>query len=57
MDDKVITQLMPSTAPTLLLVQEKPQIRRIVRAALESEQWAVVEAETLYEARAEVAIS
>ncbi len=34
-------------APVALIVEDEPQIRRFVRAALESEQWQVFEAETL----------
>lgn len=35
------------TAPTALLVEDEPQIRRFVRAALEEEGWQVHEAATL----------
>jgi len=37
----------PDTAPTALLVEDEPQIRRFVRAALEEEGWQVHEAATL----------
>ncbi|MET0265128.1 MAG: two-component system response regulator KdpE [Duganella sp.] len=36
-----------ATAPTALLVEDEPQIRRFVRAALEQEGWQVFEAATL----------
>jgi len=36
-----------ATAPTALLVEDEPQIRRFVRAALEAEGWQVHEAATL----------
>lgn len=36
-----------ATAPTALLVEDEPQIRRFVRAALEEEGWQVFEAATL----------
>jgi two-component system KDP operon response regulator KdpE len=35
---------MSDTAPTALLVEDEPQIRRFVRAALEAEGWQVFEA-------------
>ena len=35
---------MNDTAPTALLVEDEPQIRRFVRAALEEEGWQVHEA-------------
>jgi len=38
---------MNDTAPTALLVEDEPQIRRFVRAALEEEGWQVHEAATL----------
>lgn len=38
---------MIDTAPTALLVEDEPQIRRFVRAALEQEGWHVHEAGTL----------
>jgi two-component system KDP operon response regulator KdpE len=39
--------LMNEPAPTALLVEDEPQIRRFVRAALEEEGWQVFEAATL----------
>jgi two-component system KDP operon response regulator KdpE len=36
-----------ATAPTALLVEDEPQIRRFVRAALEEEGWQVFESATL----------
>jgi two-component system KDP operon response regulator KdpE len=36
-----------ATAPTALLVEDEPQIRRFVRAALEDEGWQVFESATL----------
>jgi len=36
-----------ATAPTALLVEDEPQIRRFVRAALEAEDWQVHESATL----------
>lgn len=38
---------MTESAPTALLVEDEPQIRRFVRAALEEEGWQVHEAATL----------
>ena len=38
---------MNETPPTALLVEDEPQIRRFVRAALEQEGWQVFEAATL----------
>jgi two-component system KDP operon response regulator KdpE len=38
---------MTEPTPTALLVEDEPQIRRFVRAALEAEGWQVFEAETL----------
>ncbi len=38
---------MSETAPVALLVEDEPQIRRFVRAALEEEGWQVHESETL----------
>ncbi|MDQ2820202.1 MAG: two-component system response regulator KdpE [Pseudomonadota bacterium] len=38
---------MTDSAPTALLVEDEPQIRRFVRAALEEEGWQVHEAATL----------
>ena len=38
---------MKETAPYALLVEDEPQIRRFVRAALEEEGWHVHEAETM----------
>ena len=37
----------PDSAPTALLVEDEPQIRRFVRSALEEEGWQVHEAATL----------
>jgi two-component system KDP operon response regulator KdpE len=39
--------MMNELAPTALLVEDEPQIRRFVRAALEQEGWQVHEAATL----------
>ncbi|RFP12083.1 MULTISPECIES: two-component system response regulator KdpE [unclassified Duganella] len=39
--------MTPDTAPTALLVEDEPQIRRFVRSALEEEGWQVHEAATL----------
>jgi two-component system KDP operon response regulator KdpE len=39
--------MMNDTAPTALLVEDEPQIRRFVRAALEQEGWQVHEAAAL----------
>ncbi|MFB9242641.1 two-component system response regulator KdpE [Massilia antarctica] len=38
---------MTDSAPTALLVEDEPQIRRFVRAALEDEGWVVFEAATM----------
>ncbi|HEX8611623.1 MAG TPA: two-component system response regulator KdpE [Telluria sp.] len=38
---------MTDSAPTALLVEDEPQIRRFVRAALEAEGWVVFEAATM----------
>lgn len=38
---------MTETAPTALLVEDEPQIRRFVRAALEQEGWQIHESTTL----------
>jgi two-component system, OmpR family, KDP operon response regulator KdpE len=38
---------MSTTAPTAILVEDEKQIRRFVRASLETEGWHVFEAETL----------
>jgi two-component system, OmpR family, KDP operon response regulator KdpE len=38
---------MRATAPAALLVEDEPQIRRFVRAALEAEGWVVHEAQTM----------
>ena len=38
---------MSEPAPTALLIEDEPQIRRFVRAALEEEGWQVFEAATL----------
>lgn len=38
---------MSETVPIALLVEDEPQIRRFVRAAMEEEGWQVYEAETL----------
>ena len=38
---------MNDSAPTALLVENEPQIRRFVRAALEEEGWQVHESATL----------
>ena len=38
---------MSDVAPTVLLVEDEPQIRRFVRGALEEEGWVVFEADTL----------
>ena len=38
---------MTQPAPLALLVEDEPQIRRFVRAALEEEGWQVFEAETM----------
>ena len=38
---------MSASAPTALLVEDEPQIRRFVRTAMEAEHWHVVEADTL----------
>lgn len=37
---------MAETSVTILLIEDEPQIRRFVRAALEAENWKVLEAET-----------
>ncbi len=37
---------MPAPLPVAVLIEDEPQIRRFVRAALESEGWQVFEAET-----------
>jgi two-component system KDP operon response regulator KdpE len=38
---------MSEPAPTAIVVEDEPQIRRFVRAALEEEGWHVVESETM----------
>jgi len=38
---------MTEPAPTAIVVEDEPQIRRFVRAALEDEGWQVVESETM----------
>ena len=38
---------MSANAPTALLVEDEPQIRRFVRTAMETEGWHVVETDTL----------
>ena len=35
------------SAPVAILIEDEPQIRRFVRAALEAEDWQVFEAETV----------
>ena len=42
-------------APVAIVVEDEPQIRRFVRAALESETWKVIEAGTLQEGLSETA--
>jgi two-component system KDP operon response regulator KdpE len=42
-------------APVAIVVEDEPQIRRFVRAALESETWKVIEAGTLREGLSETA--
>lgn len=44
-----------STAPVAVVVEDEPQIRRFVRAALESESWRVMEAGTLKDGLSEAA--
>ena len=38
---------MSESVPVALLVEDEPQIRRFVRAAMEEEGWQVFEAETM----------
>ena len=38
---------MPTSAPVAVVIEDEPQIRRFVRAALEAEGWQVHEAETM----------
>jgi two-component system KDP operon response regulator KdpE len=45
----------PASTPVAVVVEDEPQIRRFVRAALESEQWRVFEAGTLRDGLAETA--
>jgi two-component system KDP operon response regulator KdpE len=39
--------MMIESAPTALLVEDEPQIRRFVRVALEAEGWQIFEADTM----------
>jgi two-component system KDP operon response regulator KdpE len=46
---------MPSTAPTVLLIEDEPQMRRFLRAALANQQYELVEAPTAREGLAQAA--
>lgn len=47
MTKSLVTSSPATTAPTALLVEDEPQIRRFVRSALEQEGWQVFESGTL----------
>ena len=47
MTKSLVTSTPATTAPTALLVEDEPQIRRFVRSALEQEGWQVFESGTL----------
>lgn len=46
---------MPSTAPTVLLIEDEPQMRRFLRAALGNQHYELVEAATAREGLAQAA--
>ncbi len=47
MINTLVTSSPAATAPTALLVEDEPQIRRFVRSALEQEGWQIFESDTL----------
>ena len=46
---------MPATSPTVLLIEDEPQMRRFLRAALANQQYELVEAPTAREGLAQAA--
>ncbi|HTD06819.1 two-component system response regulator KdpE [Undibacterium sp.] len=47
MTESILTTATTATAPTALLVEDEPQIRRFVRSALEEEGWLIFESGNL----------
>ncbi|MCX7220643.1 MAG: two-component system response regulator KdpE [Burkholderiales bacterium] len=47
MTKSLVPDVPASTAPTALLVEDEPQIRRFVRSALEQEGWQIFESATM----------
>ncbi|MES2106130.1 MAG: two-component system response regulator KdpE [Pseudomonadota bacterium] len=47
MTESILTAATAATAPTALLVEDEPQIRRFVRSALEEEGWQIFESGNL----------